>query len=572
MKTNHSINLSGLNGSTQYHFRVGSKDASNNGPTVSNEINFTTDPTPDLVSPSMVPFPVIDYANDTIDVTFSESNMQNTSTEANYTFSPSLLFGNLGGSDDIASLGNNKYRLSMTSIPKNLIYTLTVSNITDAASNPVVPNSIKINDDDNDSMPDDWEAASGVGSPSEDSDSDGLSNLEEYNNSTNPNQPDTDNDGLPDGWETTYGLDPNDDTGLNGRDGDPDGDTWTNYEEYLNGHDPNNNRSPKAKAPRIKKTIPRGNSKGKNKNRVPIDTPSARRVPIDTSFAIRVLAPDGIDVKLTADEDTKVKNAWVVYDRSLDPLGNFDYDADVNIKVEMTDKRGTVMPQESYDFNIETTAEHDLAQVTRPDTTNSNDAGITTLTVANGGEMDGFQLIYNNTEPIIPLVEPFDEIPSLDLPNVTPVDRPVKLGPPNVFNNPVTLRVPVSGETDIKDMSVYLYDGEEWVYAVSSHNTGGVIQPGGEDWVVPGSLTYDDTGATPVLEVQVYHFSGIQAGYFFGGLPFIGIDDVEASTGGCFIDTINLGTTALPFEKSTVIVYLLFSLALIFIAWGKRRG
>jgi len=43
---------------------------------------------------------------------------------------------------------------------------------------------------------------------------------------------DTDGDSLPNAWEERYGLDPNSATGNQGRDGDLDTDTLTNYEEY----------------------------------------------------------------------------------------------------------------------------------------------------------------------------------------------------------------------------------------------------------------------------------------------------------------------------------------------------
>ncbi len=69
---------------------------------------------------------------------------------------------------------------------------------------------------------------------------------------TDPCDVDTDGDGLPDGWEVANGLDPLDDgiaghvslrTGkpaspANGAAGDPDGDSFTNVQEYLNATDP----------------------------------------------------------------------------------------------------------------------------------------------------------------------------------------------------------------------------------------------------------------------------------------------------------------------------------------------
>ena len=70
---------------------------------------------------------------------------------------------------------------------------------------------------------------------------------------TDPRRPSTTGDGLPDGWKKQYGLDPFDDgvighynlrTGQiitntnNGPNGDPDGDGFTNLQEYLNGTDP----------------------------------------------------------------------------------------------------------------------------------------------------------------------------------------------------------------------------------------------------------------------------------------------------------------------------------------------
>ena len=111
-------------------------------------------------------------------------------------------------------------------------------------------------DSDGDGLPDDWEMryfGDLTHGPNEDNDSDGLTNLQEYQHGTNPINPDTDGDGLfdglevntyhtdplqfdtdgdvmSDGWEVTNGLDP-----LNPADADQDsdGDGLRNLEEYV---------------------------------------------------------------------------------------------------------------------------------------------------------------------------------------------------------------------------------------------------------------------------------------------------------------------------------------------------
>ena len=97
-----------------------------------------------------------------------------------------------------------------------------------------------ITDDDGDGMDDDWEIQHGfdtsVNDANGDADSDGLSNLEEYRNETNPNIADSDGDGWTDPYELQLGTDP---TALTGAIDVPPGNFLANpgFEELDQGWD-----------------------------------------------------------------------------------------------------------------------------------------------------------------------------------------------------------------------------------------------------------------------------------------------------------------------------------------------
>jgi PKD repeat protein len=96
------------------------------------------------------------------------------------------------------------------------------------------------NDTDGDGLPDDWELDNGLDPNNAndawlDNDGDELTNLEEFNQGTNPNHKDTDGDGIPDGWEVQNGLIPTDPHDALA---DYDADGLTNLQEFEKGTDP----------------------------------------------------------------------------------------------------------------------------------------------------------------------------------------------------------------------------------------------------------------------------------------------------------------------------------------------
>jgi len=530
-------------------------------------------------SPSIVDY-TVDYTNDAIDITYSKPNMQNANIEANYSFSPTLYFLTTGGSDDITYIGSNTYRLFMSSIPDYTIFTLTVSNITDEAGKQVAPSSITINDNDNDNMADDWETFWGIDDPVLDQDGDNLTNLQEYNYyisdgwNLNPKSDDTDTDDLPDGWEISNGLDPTDDTGNNGRDGDFDTDGWTNYEEYINGTNPNDDTDPVPTPPEIGEVTPHHNA-GITDN---------TRVPNNTSFAVRIEDSDGIDttdlesitftiddndnvpyeynlgnttvvrvVKLdSTQDDDHVTKLWAIYDRSKDDTyGNvYPFGATATISVDAKDKHQDWMDQGVYCFKIETQQQHEDAEANLPpieavdpndpDLEGSYDAGIE----VNSGNLEGAKIIYESSEPMTPTLGPIDELPSFDVNDAEAIGVPMNLQPPTVFNAPVKIFIPCPGYTDVSNLSVYLYNGTSWVLACDAS---GNVKSGAEEWMKPGSRENHNNGSPSTIEIQVYHFTGVQAASTNPPIP--PTPSGGGGGGGCFIATAAFGTPMEPHVK-----------------------
>jgi hypothetical protein len=146
------------------------------------------------VAPAVAGFPAINYTDSSLTITYSENNMRNASSASNYTFNNGLLFA--GDGVDISGTGK-AFRLPLNpgTLQPYIIYTLQIgSGITDGAGNAVSPNSVRVNDNDNDGMADDWEIRNGLnpvsGSDRDlDLDRDGWTNYEEYLYGTAANDP-----------------------------------------------------------------------------------------------------------------------------------------------------------------------------------------------------------------------------------------------------------------------------------------------------------------------------------------------------------------------------------------------
>ena len=96
----------------------------------------------------------------------------------------------------------------------------------------------RLADTDGDGLTDAQEVQYGTNLSDSDTDKDGLTDKQEVDAGYNPLDCDMDRDGMPDGWEDHFGLNPVSAAGGDGADGDLDGDGLSNIDEYLNGTDP----------------------------------------------------------------------------------------------------------------------------------------------------------------------------------------------------------------------------------------------------------------------------------------------------------------------------------------------
>ena len=411
----------------------------------------------------------------------------------------------------------------------------------------------------------------GCGVADTDTDNDGTSDCTDL---------DDDGDHMPDDWELTYGLNPL----VDDASGDLDGDGYTNIEEYTSGTEPNEETSTPFE---VREVIPH-----RNAGIAPDDT----RVPHNTSFAVRIRAAAGVNItgavssgirftidddadvgvepdyerdldhatvmvtKLTEEDDTRVTELWVVYHRSIEeiPLQEYSYNNTVNINVGARDATGLPMVEQSYAFKIETDAEHADAEANLPETVlvgptdpdladpeYAYDVGIEVTS----GDLEGARIIYDSNEAVKPTLGPTNELPPFEA-GVEAVGVPMNLQPPTVFTTPVKIFIPCPGQPDVSALSVYLYNGTDWVLACDA---GGNVQPGGDGWMVPCSRTNHNDGTPSTIEIQLYHFSGVQAGLSLNQAPTASF--TASPTSGNAPLTVNFDGTASSDPDGTIDSY-----------------
>ena len=285
------------------------------------------------------------------------------------------------------------------------------------------------------------------------------------------------------------------------------------------------------------------------------NAPSAVRFTIDDGYHlpyVRDLANDAIRViNLNPAADGQASDVWVTYDRFLEPFMPTAYplDAIIRVTVAIRDRRNHMLQPAPFEFKIESRAQKVASAQNVPDTAeiyqselspeSGTDSGIEVV----DGKLAGAKLFYSSLEPITPEFGNPDEMPLIGATEMQAAGLPVNLLPHTVFDQPVRLLIPLAGNVDINKVGLAYYDGTQWLPAADAD---GRILHGGQGWMVPGSRINHEDSSPPVIEVQVYQFSGTQA-VFFEAFDGSGDEEVpiEKRRSGatvfisCFIDSVS---------------------------------
>ena len=294
------------------------------------------------------------------------------------------------------------------------------------------------------------------------------------------------------------------------------------------------------------------------------------RVPNDTSIVARIKSGHGIDedsVEMRIEEESvsiRVQEVvdgdntdfWIIHS----PNTLFAFDQTVNFSIDAKSLNGVEMDTYYSSFKVESEEEYDAALAKTPASTEYPDdpaIGQNTVVADPGTAIEGAEIIYGNLEPVAPRFGPLEEIPNLDV--LTGVGLPLNLKPANVFVDPVTVFIPCPGETDLGILEIYVFNPATGWQA--SWETDGFIVAGSR--VNHGPNDPDPT-EPPTIEVQLNHFSGVQAAKPIDPiLPSAGTGEEQdggggggGGGGGCFISAA-AGTPQNLLTDTLVFMFLL---------------
>lgn len=131
------------------------------------------------------------------------------------------------------------------------------------------------------------------------------------------------------------------------------------------------------------------------------------------------------------------------------------------------------------------------------------------------GDLKGAKIIYDRNEADIPIFDPADAMPPLDIfwwnYTATSAGPPMNLPPHGVFSTPVKIFIPCPGYDDVTGLYVFFNNGINFTYGLDwlpACNPEGDVLYYGAGWMVRGSRINHNGGDPSTIEIQVYQFPG----------------------------------------------------------------